>query len=197
MGLFLFQIFIYSFGCTRSSLRHVESFFFFFNCNMWDILVVECGVQFPDQGLNLGPLHWVCGILATRPSRKFQVYFLQEEKALFLTGVCVCVCGVYELRWKWMVNTWRNVRREIKLISCHGPVPDTTESFILSHLFSKVHCEVGVSLHSHLICEEIEPQRDASKAHVSRVLWSQDKIQNKIACLQKSVSSYHLFILPL
>ena len=134
--------------------------------------------QFPCQGWDL---HWGCGILATGPSRKFQVYFLQEEKALFLTGVCVCVCGVYELRWKWMVNTWRNVRREIKLISCHGPVPDTTESFILSHLFSKVHCEVGVSLHSHLICEEIEPQRDASKAHVSRVLWSQDKIQNKIA----------------
>ena len=76
-------------------------------------------------------------------------------------------------------------------------MPDTTESFILSHLFCKLPCGVGVSLHSYLICEETEPQRDASKAHVSRVLWSQDKIQNKIACLQKSVSSYHLCILPL
>ena len=96
-----------------------------------------------------------------------------------------------------MVSTWRNVRREIEFISCHGPVPDTTESFILSHLFCQLPYEVGVSLHSHFICEETEPQRDASKVHVSRVLWSWDKIQNKIAHLQKSVSSYHLCILPL
>ena len=24
--------------------------------------------KFPDQGLNLGPLHWECGILATGPA---------------------------------------------------------------------------------------------------------------------------------
>ena len=86
--------------------------------------------------------------------------------------------------------------REIKFISCHGPVPDTTVS-ILSYLFCKLPCEEDVSRHYYFICEETEPQRDVSKAHISHVLWSWDKIQNKVACLQKPVSSYHLCVLPL
>ena len=28
-------------------------------------LIVACGIWFPDQGLNLGPLHWECRVLAT------------------------------------------------------------------------------------------------------------------------------------
>ena len=31
------------------------------------LLVVACGIQFPDQVSNLGPLNWECGVLATRP----------------------------------------------------------------------------------------------------------------------------------
>ena len=30
-----------------------------------------CQIQFPDQGLNLGPLHWEHGVLATEPPEKF------------------------------------------------------------------------------------------------------------------------------
>ena len=29
------------------------------------LLVVACGIQFPNQGLNLSPLLWECGVLAT------------------------------------------------------------------------------------------------------------------------------------
>ena len=36
----------------------------------YDLLVVGCGIQFPDQGLNLGPLRWEHGILATGPPGK-------------------------------------------------------------------------------------------------------------------------------
>ena len=36
------------------------------------ILVAVCGIQFPDQGLNLGPLHWMHGVLATGSPGKFQ-----------------------------------------------------------------------------------------------------------------------------
>ena len=32
---------------------------------MWDLLVVSCGISFPDQGSNLGPLGWKHGVLAT------------------------------------------------------------------------------------------------------------------------------------
>ena len=38
--------FIYLFGCARSQVLHTES------------LAVEGGIQFPNQGSNLGPLHW-------------------------------------------------------------------------------------------------------------------------------------------
>ena len=34
------------------------------------VLVVAYGIQFPDQGLNLGYLHWKHGVLATRPLGK-------------------------------------------------------------------------------------------------------------------------------
>ena len=34
------------------------------------LLVVACGIQFPNQGLNLGPLHWDPGVLATGPPGK-------------------------------------------------------------------------------------------------------------------------------
>ena len=30
-----------------------------------ELLVVTCGIQFPDQGSNPGPLHWECIVLAT------------------------------------------------------------------------------------------------------------------------------------
>ena len=35
------------------------------------ILAAICGIQFPDQGLNLGLQLWECRVLATEPPRKF------------------------------------------------------------------------------------------------------------------------------
>ena len=37
---------------------------------MQDLLVVACGVYFPDQGLNPGPLHWELRAPATGPPGK-------------------------------------------------------------------------------------------------------------------------------
>ena len=34
------------------------------------LLVVACGIQFPDQGSNLGPMHWELRVLATRSPGK-------------------------------------------------------------------------------------------------------------------------------
>ena len=34
------------------------------------VLVVACGIQFPDQESNLGPLHWEHGVLASRPQEE-------------------------------------------------------------------------------------------------------------------------------
>ena len=38
--------------------------------DMWDLFVVACGIQFPDQGSNLQPLHWEHRVLATGPPAK-------------------------------------------------------------------------------------------------------------------------------
>ena len=49
---------IYLFGCAKSQLQHAES------------LGAACGIQFPVQGSNLGPLHWEVRVLATGPPGK-------------------------------------------------------------------------------------------------------------------------------
>ena len=35
------------------------------HCSMQDLLVAACGIQFSDQGLNPGALHWEHRVLAT------------------------------------------------------------------------------------------------------------------------------------
>ena len=37
------------------------------HCSMQVLLVVTCGILFPDQGSNPDPLHWECRVLATGP----------------------------------------------------------------------------------------------------------------------------------
>ena len=82
-SFFLFLIYIYLFiwlhwvlvvvrgifvaAHEGSSLRHAGS------------LVAACGIWFPDQGSNLGPLHWERGVLATGPPGKsLNQYFLRR-----------------------------------------------------------------------------------------------------------------------
>ena len=40
------------------------------SCSIQDPLVVACGIKFPNQGLNSGPLHWEHRILGTGPPGK-------------------------------------------------------------------------------------------------------------------------------
>ena len=58
-------IFFFFFGCTRSYLQHSGP-----SVAACKLLVAACGIQFPNQGLNLGPLHWECGVLAPGPPGK-------------------------------------------------------------------------------------------------------------------------------
>ena len=52
------QIYLFLFGCYRSQLQHTGS------------LVVVCGIQFPDQGSNPGPLHQELGVSAIWTTRE-------------------------------------------------------------------------------------------------------------------------------
>ena len=45
-----------------------------------ELLAVACGIQFPDQGLNPGPLHWEVRVLATGPPGTFAVVSFIVEK---------------------------------------------------------------------------------------------------------------------
>ena len=54
---------------------YIEPFRFFFSYLLsWlhGVLVAACRISFPDQGLNLGPLNWGHGALATGPPGKSQ-----------------------------------------------------------------------------------------------------------------------------
>ena len=54
----------------------VEYLTFFFFC-LGQVLVAVCGIYFPNQGLNLGSLHWERGVLATGPQGKSQKFILK------------------------------------------------------------------------------------------------------------------------
>ena len=54
-----------------SSLRHAGSLVV-----ACERLVAACGIQFPDQGLNLGPLQWELRVLATGPGVKSLSFFV-------------------------------------------------------------------------------------------------------------------------
>ena len=55
----------------KNHFRHILFLKYLFIWLYW-VLVVACGIQFPDQGSNLGSLHWEHGVLATRPPGKSQ-----------------------------------------------------------------------------------------------------------------------------
>ena len=45
---------------------------FSLHCSIQEFLVTACGIYFPDQGSNRGPLHYECRVLATGPPGKSQ-----------------------------------------------------------------------------------------------------------------------------
>ena len=79
--------------------------FIFFTCDLDDLLAVACEllvemckIQFPDQGLNPGPLYWKHGVLDTGPPGKsltnchfgqviFSLYVAESSTLFFACGV--------------------------------------------------------------------------------------------------------------
>ena len=59
--------------------------------------LAACGIQFPEQGMNPGPMHWECGVLATGPPGKSlwlplitNLYFLNLWMHVFCTFKKAC-----------------------------------------------------------------------------------------------------------
>ena len=86
--LFYVAVLVLAVACRLFQLQHTGS------------LVAECGIQFSDQGSNLGPLKWQQGVLATGPlgspsgfflnsihdlkSSCFSIYLLHENRTLLI-----------------------------------------------------------------------------------------------------------------
>ena len=67
--LFIYlSIYLFIFGSAGSQLRQAGSLVA--ACGIFFQLQHACGIQFPDQGSNLGPLHWEHGVLPTGPPGK-------------------------------------------------------------------------------------------------------------------------------
>ena len=49
----------------------MKRFFFFLKLAACEHLTEACKIHFPNQGSNLGPLHWEHGVLATGSQEKF------------------------------------------------------------------------------------------------------------------------------
>ena len=78
---------IYLLLCTRSQLQHAGS----------SVFIAACGMQFPDQGLNPGPLHWECGVLATGPPGKTQFLVLKYRLGKTLVHLAFLIIGLLKM----------------------------------------------------------------------------------------------------
>ena len=102
---FLIFIFIYLCGCTRCQLRYTGSLIFveedFFLVAACKLLVAGYGIQFSDQGLNLGPLRWEQGIShwTTREiPRCHIIYVIQIQISYQIHDLQICspiLCVVF------------------------------------------------------------------------------------------------------
>ena len=91
------------FCCTRSRLQHAGSLIFIAACGS---LNYTFGVKFPDRGLNLGPLHWEYGVLATGPLGKTLSCFF-SNKFLFCIVTCYPSGECIEFPYSMKVCKWK------------------------------------------------------------------------------------------
>ena len=79
--LICIYLFVPALSCSTQGLpyllRHVVSIVV-----AHELLVAACGIQFPDQGSNLGPLHWERWVLATGPPGRSPVAPLEGHSRI-------------------------------------------------------------------------------------------------------------------
>ena len=71
------------------------------------LLSAECGIQFPDQGSNPGPLHWEHKVLATGPPREF--WALLQFNSYF-SFIHPFICSANTLNFQCMLSSVSGAR---------------------------------------------------------------------------------------
>ena len=121
--LVIFPLLKRLFGCTRSALWHANS-------------AAACGIHFPDQGSNPGPLHWGHRVLATGPPGKsLSPFLINKIYSLAQSGLTLCsptdcspqgssVQGIFQARILERVaissSRGSSQPRDLFCISCNG-----------------------------------------------------------------------------
>ena len=68
---------------SRSYYFYLSFFFFFW---LFLALAAACGIKFPDQGLNPGPLHWEHRVLPSgSPGKVLEIFFFFNQKFISTT----------------------------------------------------------------------------------------------------------------
>ena len=69
---FFFNVYLFGYTWSYGSMWDLCSFLWHVGSLVlaWEFLVAVYGIWFPDQGLNLIPLHWEHSVLATGPPEK-------------------------------------------------------------------------------------------------------------------------------
>ena len=76
------------------------------SCLVRDLLVVACGIYFPDQGLNLGPLHWKHGVLTAGPPGKSPLHVLDTNNL-----PTKCIANTFLMtNWIWEAREKKECR---------------------------------------------------------------------------------------
>ena len=117
-----------------------------------ELLTVVCGIQFPDQGLNPGPLHWENRFLATGPPRmshnclhwRFNV--LHQCKHLWEVEVSKIHLEIYKQQQKILKNTvQKHKSRHVKIVSTW--TLDSREALLSDSVFPGLLCHFQDEIH--------------------------------------------------
>ena len=95
--------------CTTWETANIQIFIYWaapgLSCGTRDIqswlwhagsLLIACGIWFPDQGSNLGPLHWEHRVLVTGlPGKSMELVFYNYTWTIILNHPVVHLCTLY------------------------------------------------------------------------------------------------------
>ena len=99
---FFFRVVIFifiNFFFLHSTFKFLNFILFIYLFRLHQLLVVACGIQFPNQGSNLGPLYWEWRVLPTGlPGKPLNDFFNWSIVDLYLR------CTAKWFSYKYIIN---------------------------------------------------------------------------------------------
>ena len=122
-----------------------------FHCGMWNLSVVACGIQFPDQRSNLGPLCWEHRVLATGPTGKSLISLLMTN---LLGEMVLCICMYVHVCIYTHIFTCIHCTHILDIICKQSCKLSDSVYLTLHFFFPKQHLK-GMGMHSHCFINDL------------------------------------------